>query len=209
MRLLLFSDLHTDKDACRGIVEKSSDVDFVIGAGDYAIFRTGLDETLESLSGISVPTILVHGNHESHGELVAASARYENFHVLHGETIRLKGILFAGLGAGIPITPFGDWSVDLSEEEAQGLLPEVQEDFILVSHSPPFLCLDQMDDGQHIGSQSILSYIHKTNPSLVVCGHIHEQWSRCETIHDNPVINAGPQGVVFEFPSKSGCGHMY
>ncbi len=201
MRFLLFSDLHTDKEACAGIVEKSSGVDLVIGAGDYALFRTGLDETLELLSGISVPTILVHGNHESHSELVAASARYENFHVLHGNTIRLKGILFMGLGAGIPITPFGDWSVDLSEEEARDTLPEINEEFFFVSHSPPYSCLDQIHDGEHIGSQSILSYILKTKPALVVCGHIHEQWSQCETIDDIPIINAGPEGVVFEFSS--------
>lgn len=204
MRLLLFSDLHTEKEACAGIVSKSRGVDLVIGAGDFALFRTGLVETLEALSGIKVPMILVHGNHESYDELVAESRRYDHFHVLHGNTIRIDGILFAGLGAGIPVTPFGEWSVDLTEEAAEDLLPEVDEEFILVSHSPPFSCLDQLHDGHHIGSQSILSYIHKTKPSLVVCGHIHEQSNQCETIDNTTVINAGPEGVVFEFPSEEG-----
>lgn len=203
MRFLLFSDLHTDKEACSGIVEKSHYADLVVGAGDYGLFRTGIEETLESLSGISVPTILVHGNHESYDELVAASRPYENFHVLHGNTIRIKGILFSGLGGGVPVTPFGDWSVDLTEEEVENLLPEIKEDFILVSHSPPYSCLDQMGNGEHIGSQTILTYIRRTKPFLAVCGHIHEQWSQSEMIGDTTVINAGAKGVFFEFTSDA------
>jgi len=198
MRFLLFSDIHTDKDACAMLVKKAHDVDLVIGAGDYALFREGLSETLAALSEIAAPTILVHGNHESEPELVAACNQYDNFYVLHGKTIRLNGIMFVGIGAGIPCTPFGDWSVDLSEKEALTFLPEVNEKFILISHSPPYSCLDQLPDGQHMGSKSISNYIKKSKPAFVVCGHIHEQWDQCKSIHEIPVINAGPQGYLFD-----------
>ncbi|MCK5100095.1 MAG: metallophosphoesterase family protein [Desulfobacteraceae bacterium] len=197
MRFLLFSDIHTDKSACAGLVEKARHVDLVIGAGDYAHFREGLSETLAVLSEITVPTILVHGNHESNTELTAACEQYDNFYVLHGETIRLDGYTFVGIGAGIPCTPFGDWSVDLSEKEALTFLPAINEKFILISHSPPYSCLDQLPDGQHMGSKSILNYIKKSKPAFVVCGHIHEQWDQCKSIHGIPVINAGPQGYLY------------
>ncbi len=199
MRLLLFSDIHTDKDAYTRLVEKARDVDLVIGAGDYALFRNGLSETLAALSEITVPTILVHGNHESNTELTAECDQYGNFHVLHGGTISLNGIMFVGIGAGIPCTPFGDWSVDLSEKEALTFLPDVKEKFILISHSPPYSCLDQLSDGQHMGSKSISQYIKESKPEFVVCGHIHEQWNQCKSIHDIPVINAGPRGYLYEF----------
>ena len=197
MRFLLFSDVHSDKNACARLVEKARNVDLVIGAGDYALFRKGLKETLAVLSEITAPTILVHGNHESNNELVQACDQYDNFYVLHGGTLRLNGLMFVGLGAGIPCTPFGDWSVDLSEKEALTFLPNVNEKFILISHSPPYSCLDQLPDGQHMGSKSILNYVKKSKPEFVVCGHIHEQWNQCKSIHGIPVINAGPKGYFY------------
>ena len=199
MRFLLFSDIHADKDACAKLVEKSCDVDLVIGAGDYANFRNRLSETLAVLSGITVPTILVHGNHESNAELTTACKKYDNFHVLHGTTIQINDFLFAGLGAGVPCTPFGDWSVDLSEKEALDLLPEVDEKFVLISHSPPYSCLDQLPEGQNLGSKSVSTYIKKYKPEFVVCGHIHEQWGKEGSVHNIPVINAGPKGYLYEF----------
>lgn len=199
MHFLLFSDIHADNDACAGLVEKANNADFVIGAGDYALFRNGLTEALAALSEITVPTILVHGNHESYEELVAACNQYENFYVLHGETIKLNDFTFLGLGAGIPCTSFGDWSVDLSEKEALSFLPNINEKFILISHSPPYSCLDKLRDGRHMGSISVSNYIKKSEPSFVVCGHIHEQWDQCNSIHGIPVINAGPKGYIYEF----------
>ncbi len=198
MRLLLFSDIHADKNACAEIVKKACNVDLVIGAGDYALFREGLKETLTALSEISVPVILVHGNHESHTELVEECDRKANFHVLHGETISFHDHTFVGIGASIPCTPFGDWSVDLSEKEALSFLPNVNKKFILISHSPPHSCLDQISDGQHMGSKSVSNYIKKSKPALVVCGHIHEQWNQYSLIHGIPVINAGPQGYLYK-----------
>ena len=199
MRFLLFSDIHKDKNSCLRLVEKARNVDFVIGAGDYALFRDGLAETIDALSEITVPTILVHGNHESYEELVSACDRYDNFYVLHGEAMQFSSLTFLGIGAGIPCTPFGDWSVDLSEKEALACLPDINEKFILISHSPPHSCLDQARDGRHFGSVSVSNYIKQSKPSFVVCGHIHEQWDQCNSIHGIPVINAGPKGWIYEF----------
>ena len=198
MRFLLFSDIHKDKNSCARLVEKACDADLVIGAGDYALFRDGLKKTLEALSEITAPVLLVHGNHESHKELVKECDQYDNFYVLHGETISLNGLKFVGIGAGIPCTPFGDWSVDLSEKGALNFLPDVNEKFILISHSPPYSCLDQLPDGQHMGSKSVLNYIKKSKPLFVVCGHIHEQWNQCDSVEGIPVINAGPKGYIYQ-----------
>ena len=60
MKLLLFSDVHCDLKQCQVLVElaEKEDVDFVIGAGDFANFRRGLEPTIEILSQISRPTIV-------------------------------------------------------------------------------------------------------------------------------------------------------
>ncbi len=69
MKLLAFSDLHRDRERAERLVELAGDADVVVGAGDYATMRMGLGRTIETLSAITVPTVLVPGNAESDTEL--------------------------------------------------------------------------------------------------------------------------------------------
>ena len=58
MRLLLFSDLHSDFRTASKLVELSKDVDIVVGAGDFCIGRRGLESIINALSSIKKPTVL-------------------------------------------------------------------------------------------------------------------------------------------------------
>ena len=58
MKLLLFSDIHCDVRSCELLVERLKEVDIVIGAGDFANFRNGLDISINVLAKINKPTIL-------------------------------------------------------------------------------------------------------------------------------------------------------
>ena len=200
MKFLLFSDVHCDVQACEQIVAAARHVDFAIGAGDFGLFRKGLDKTFAALSDIQAPTIVVPGNHESHAELLKACDGLRHFHVLHGNSVRVNGVTFHGLGGGVPLTPFGPWSVDHSEDEAAALLPKGAGDHVLVTHSPPFGCLDELSGGEHVGSRAVRSFVDQTRPLFVVCGHIHEHAGEQSEIDGVPVINAGPRGVEFEYP---------
>ena len=200
MKFILFSDVHCDVQACERIVEAARHVDFAIGAGDFGLFREGLDKTFAALSGIRVPTIVVPGNHESHAELLEACDGLDHFHVLHGNSVRVNDLMFHGLGGGVPVTSFGPWSVDHSEEQAAALLPKDDQDRVLVTHSPPFGCLDKLSGGGHVGSQAVRACVDETRPLFVVCGHIHEHGGKLGEIDGIPVINAGPRGVEFEYP---------
>ncbi|MBF0242862.1 MAG: metallophosphoesterase family protein, partial [Desulfamplus sp.] len=97
MRYLLFSDIHCDKDSCNLLVQKSKKADIAIGAGDYAFFRKSLDLTIELLSKIKIPVVLVPGNHETLNELRDACKMLNNFHILHGTSIKIDGITFMGI----------------------------------------------------------------------------------------------------------------
>ena len=122
MRLLLFSDLHTDLAAAASIVERAAGFDAVVGAGDFAVKRRGLATIIEVLAAIETPTVLVPGNGESAEELSAACRGWPAAHVLHGEGVGIGGVPFFGLGGGVPVTPFGSWSYDFTEDEARDLL---------------------------------------------------------------------------------------
>src|SRR5215469_5768521 len=107
MKLLLFSDLHTNTSATKRIVELASDADVVVGAGDFANVRQGISVCAEILKQVQKPTVLVPGNNETYEELVSACSGWANTHVLHGTGMEFAGVPFFGIGGGIPITPFG------------------------------------------------------------------------------------------------------
>ncbi len=198
MKLLVFSDLHNDFHIAAKLVELSNAVDAVVGAGDFCVARQGLDEIIAPLSAITKPTVVVPGNSESDEELMQACRSWKTARVLHGSRTTIAEISFFGIGGGIPITPFGSWSYDFSEDEAYDLLSDCPSGGVLVSHSPPAGVLDLSSDGRSLGSQAVRETILNKKPNLVVCGHIHGSAGQIDRIGETTVINAGPQGIIWE-----------
>ena len=197
MKLLVFSDLHSDFRIASKLVELSREVDVVVGAGDFCNVRRGLEEIMRALSGINKPTVLVPGNSESDQELINACRTWDNAHVLHGGQANIDGVSFYGIGGGIPVTPFGSWSYDFSEKEAYNLLNDCPPGGVLVSHSPPKGILDVSSDGRSLGSQAVRDTLEHKKPQLVVCGHIHGSAGQTKMFGDTSVINAGPHGIIW------------
>ena len=197
MKLLLFSDLHCDVRAAERLVGLAEAVDVVIGAGDFANLRRRLHQTIDVLRKIEKPTVVVPGNSESQEELEEACMGWSAAHVLHGSGIQIQGVPFYGLGGAVPVTPFGAWSYDLTEDAARQLLSACPPGAILVTHSPPQGVVDRNSAGKSLGSLAIREAIERTQPPLVVCGHIHESGGQAAQLGNSHVINAGPKGVVF------------
>ena len=196
MRLLVFSDVHVDLNAAKRLVELSCSVDIVLGAGDFSSNHQGLEKTINVLSGIKKPLLMVPGNNESFHELSRVSSQFENMQVLHGTGLSLNGFDFWGLGAGVPETPW-DWSFDLSENEAFLMLEDCPEKSILITHSPPKGHVDKAG-GSNFGSESILECVKKKKPLWVFCGHIHECWEKESFLGGTKILNCGPNGRVIE-----------
>jgi Icc-related predicted phosphoesterase len=180
-------------------VERSEEADVLVGAGDFAVMRHGIDDVIGILREVDKPAVLVPGNGESDAELREACAGWASAHVLHGNVVTLEGTPFFGIGAGIPVTPFGEWSFDLTEDEADVLLADCPEHGVLISHSPPHGHVDEAG-GRHLGSHAVLETIERVSPRLVVCGHIHGWWGKQSTIGPTLVLNAGPEGQLVELP---------
>ena len=196
MRLLVFSDVHVDLNAAKRLVKLSRSVDIVLGAGDFSSNHQGLEKTINVLSGIKKPLLMVPGNNESFHELSRVSSQFENMQVLHGTGLSLNGFDFWGLGAGVPETPW-DWSFDLSENEAFLMLEDCPEKSILITHSPPKGHVDKAG-GSNFGSESILECVKKKKPLWVFCGHIHECWEKESFLGGTKILNCGPNGRVIE-----------
>jgi uncharacterized protein len=198
MKLLLFSDLHTDTAATKRIVELARGADVIVGAGDFANARRGISACIEILTAIKIPTVLVPGNNESYEELAVACSNWAAAYVLHGTSRTIAGVTFFGIGGGIPITPFGDWSYDFSEADAEQLLHDCPAGAVIVSHSPPKGSVDRSSSGRSLGSAAVRDAVVRVQPRLVVCGHIHGSAGQRTQIGNTPIINAGPGGILFE-----------
>lgn len=197
MKFLLFSDLHTDRSAARSIVQRAQEVDVLVGAGDFANMRHGLNDCLSILRLVDKPTVLVAGNNETTDELRQACEGWSSAYVLHGTGVAIEGVAFFGIGGGIPITPFGAWSYDFSEEQARELLEDCPRNCVLVSHSPPKGAVDSSSSRRNLGSEAVRETIERVQPVLVVCGHIHASAGQTGMIGATPVINAGSVGMIF------------
>jgi Icc-related predicted phosphoesterase len=197
VKLLAFSDLHRDLGQAARLVEMSAEADVVIGAGDFASVHEGLEETVGVLAAIEAPTVLVPGNNETEEALREATSGWSVATVLHGAGTAIDGVEIYGLGAGIPVTPWG-WSFDLDDEAAAEKLAACPPGAVLVLHSPPRGHCDTNGGGDHFGSAALLEAIEEKRPRLAVCGHIHESWGCRSQIGETPVCNLGPAGAWLE-----------
>ncbi|MDB6064565.1 MAG: Ser/Thr protein phosphatase family protein [Pedosphaera sp.] len=197
MKLLLFSDLHTNTVAAARLVRMAEGADVVVGAGDFGNERTDVSACFEVLKRIHAPAVLVPGNNESFDELKEACASWPEARVLHGSEIEIAGQAFFGIGGGIPVTPYGSWSYDFSEAEAGKMLEACPTGAVLVSHSPPKGAVDVASSGRSLGSTALRDAVMRTKPRLVVCGHIHASAGQRAIIGSTTVINAGPRGVIY------------
>jgi Icc-related predicted phosphoesterase len=201
MKVLLFSDLHASATAAERLVAQAAGADVLVGAGDFANLRRNLHVCIDLLRQVTQPVILVAGNNETTDELRAACQGWSRAHVLHGTGVTLDNSVFYGIGGGIPVTPFGDWSYDFTEDQARALAADCPAGCILVSHSPPYGVVDVSSQGSHLGSNSIRDLIVRVQPRLVVCGHIHACAGQRGDIGRTPVVNAGPGGVEWDLPA--------
>jgi len=193
-RILAFSDIHRSRDHALDLVARAEEADLVIGAGDFATMRKGLEETMALFAPIEERLIVVPGNAESAEELSSATGAV----VLHGQSVTLNGLTIFGIGAAIPRTPFGEWSFDLDEDAAATMLAAAAGADILISHSPPKGLGDVTRDGRSLGSTALRAAIEAHAPRLVLCGHIHDSWGARGKIGTAEVANLGPDGAVFE-----------
>lgn len=196
MKLLIFSDIHTDKAALERLME--TEADYYFAAGDLANFGRGLDPLGPVLQKRAERMYVLPGNHESEDDIARFCERF-GFHNFHGQTLKIDGYNIAGLGYSNP-TPFntpgeyGEPELAARLGKFDGLNP-----LVLICHCPPKgTKLDQAREGQHFGSTSVREFIDRNQPVYFYCGHIHEAAGAEDTIGKTRGWNVGKRGAILE-----------
>lgn len=172
MRILFFSDIHSDLKALERLVEQ--DADYYFSVGDLVSWSRGLEAAGEILSRRAGKVGVIPGNHETSDDIQKFCARF-GLEDMHGKTREFGGITVAALGYSNP-TPF-DTPGEYSEAELAARLEPFAglNPLVLACHCPPKdTPLDRGHGDRHFGSTAVASFIDRVAPRYFLCGHIHE-----------------------------------
>lgn len=194
--MLAFTDFHGSREAFQRARQaiRNEKPDLVIVAGDIVNYNVeGAMRFLSDLAESGRPVYFVPGNMDG-VELIAWSGS-GNVHALHGRCEYWGNVALVGLGGsprGVFTTP-----IEFGEEIAAEVLERALKnyhggDLILVSHCPPRdTKVDRVLTGQHIGSISVRKFVERTQPKVVLSGHVHEAQGE-DKIGSSVLVNTGP-----------------
>jgi Icc-related predicted phosphoesterase len=197
MKVLVFSDIHSDLGALSSLMEMETD--YYVAAGDLVNFAHGLEKVGEILKPRGKRVWVLPGNHESERDIARLCADY-GLNEFHGRSFELQGFHVAGLGYS-NITPFrtpGEYS---ESELAMRLRTfERLKPLVLICHCPPRNTpLDGAIEGSHFGSDAVRDFIESQQPSFFLCGHVHESAGVSCTLGKTRAANVGKRGYLLDF----------
>jgi hypothetical protein len=102
VKLLIFSDIHSDAGALQRLM--AIEADYYFCAGDLVNWARGLDAMGEIMKPRADRLCIIPGNHESADQIEASCTKF-GFHNFHGGRMRIGDFEVAGLGYSNP-TPF-------------------------------------------------------------------------------------------------------
>ena len=193
MKILIITDIHSAPDKIFSYLDENP-VDQIIITGDVTEFGPE-DYFIETLNKFSeyaqVHALQGNCDPKNANELLDKS----NIINIHDNTSNIGDIQVVGFGGSNP-TPF-DTPNEFSDEILYNELSKYKDVLgsdsytILVTHAPPLNTnADKIESGAHVGSEGIRKIIEETQPTLNVCGHVHESIGQ-DKIGDTVVVNPG------------------
>jgi Icc-related predicted phosphoesterase len=204
MKLLIFSDIHSDAKALEKLM--ATEADYYFCAGDLVNWARGLDAMGEIMKHRADRVYIVPGNHESDKQITDLCARF-GFHDFHGGQTEIGGFNLVGLGYSNP-TPF-DTPGEYSEEELKERLHAFDglKPMIAICHAPPFgTMLDRIANLRHAGSKSMREFLQREQPRFFFCGHIHEAAGAQEKLGVTSAMNVGKKGYLLDLDKQAELG---
>jgi hypothetical protein len=212
-RILGLADLHDRIEVLNRL--KEIDADLIVFCGD--LHNAGSRETARpaafALAGLGLPVLIVPGNMD-HRDVVHDLWNEAGLRMLHRTTLRFADLGFLGMGGMVVRDarrlkdPTRYYHRD---EDVYEILARSYQDIsdarirIVVVHQPPRGAQDTLYNGESSGSASLRRFIEEYQPSLLLCGHIHEARGQC-SIGSTSVVNVGELrqgfGVLIEIGEK-------
>ena len=206
MKILIFSDIHSDARALERLV--AMEADYYISAGDLVNWGRNLEAMGEILKQRGEKVYAIPGNHESEQQLSAMCEKFGLNH-FHGRSIQAGEFHIAGLGYSNP-TPF-DTPGEYSEDELARRLHSFDglKPMISICHAPPHgTMLDRMTNLRHVGSKSVREFLIREQPRFFFCGHIHEAAGASAKLGETSAMNVGKKGYLLDLDRQAELGFI-
>ena len=206
MKLLVFSDIHSDARALERLM--AIDADYYICAGDLVNWGRHIDAMGEILKKRAGQVYLIPGNHETERQIADLCGRF-GLNDLHGGQIRVGDFHLVALGYSNP-TPF-DTPGEYSEEELEQKLHAFDglKPMIAVCHAPPYgTVLDRITNLRHAGSKSVRDFLQREQPRYFFRGHIHEAAGASDKLGETSAMNVGKKGYLLDLDKQSELGFL-
>ncbi len=194
MKIIAISDLHGN---IKPIITylKDNKVDLIIIAGDITNFgppELG-EDLLNEISSFGVPVLAIPGNCDP--ESIHVNIDQSQAINIHARNMIIKNVGICGFGGSNP-TPF-DTPLEFEEiqiyDEAKKAINGIENEEIslFITHAPPYgTKTDLLPSGAHVGSKSLRKIIEEMQPTLNICGHIHEARGT-DKIGNTTIVNPG------------------
>jgi len=193
MKILAFTDIHSDKNYIATIKKKSKrhNPDILICSGDLTYFGLKLNLILKLLNSIKKPILLIPGNHDDHEETQTLCSKYSNLIYLHKKVYDIGEYRFLGYGG----LGFSRNTKDLEKFVSKKKMKNKKH--ILIFHQPPYgTKLDETSFLEHVGNKSVTKVIKLVKPLLALSGHIHETFNKKDKLGNSLLINPGQRGRI-------------
>ena len=195
MRIAYVVDVHNDFAAVTRTVGRIGIVDVLIVGGDITTKGSpdDVERAVKDWRPLTARLLAVAGNMDS----AAIDARLANLGVsLDACGVVIRDVGFFGVSAG-PKSPLCT-PYEITEEQ---IADRIEPGFAAVKgcrvkifcpHSPPAnTACDRIHIGLHVGSTAVRTFIERSQPDLVLCGHIHESRGE-DRIGHSRIVNPGP-----------------
>lgn len=199
MRILAFVDLHCSEKALRMLRSKvkKEKPGIICCSGDISIVDRGTKLIARELNSMGKQVLIIPGNHEDETNLEKICMDYDNLYYLHKKYLTNNGVIFVGYGTG------GFSKVDnsfkpIGENFSRLIKQNKDKKSVLLVHAPPYNTKLDNIMGSSCGNKSFRDFIVKNAPSLVICGHLHENAGKEDYIGETRIINPGPDGMIIK-----------
>lgn len=187
MRIYAVADIHgkpEHMESIYGILDQYKPELMVI-PGDMTHFFNW-STVLSQLDSLPVPVLAVRGNTDLK-RIEPQIKKAANITLLSQTPHKVQGFSFVGASGTLPL-PFAN-RISLNEKGLLSALPcPMDPNTVLVVHPPPRGACDRMGKKISVGSRHLAQFIKAAAPSLVLCGHIHEDFGT-KSLHQSTVVN--------------------